>query len=164
MIPFSVLFDGKWEMEYKGKNIFKSFRFYQKGDFLFKFEYVESNSHLDQAITLHFIDFNGKIFLNGEETKTKNKRFPQINMWEGENKSSFELRLIIDEGFVALANSTQVSEGSIYYDSLVFGCAMFYEMLSENKYRFYCNDRDNDDDFDDLIFDLEITKVGNSNE
>ena len=31
--------------------------------------------------------------------------------------------------------------------------------LGEDKFRFYCNDIDWDDDFDDLIFDLEIEKV-----
>ena len=33
------------------------------------------------------------------------------------------------------------------------------EELGEDKFRFYCNDIDWDDDFDDLIFDLEIEKV-----
>ena len=38
-------------------------------------------------------------------------------------------------------------------------CLMIKEELGEDKFRFYCNDIDWDDDFDDLIFDLEIEKV-----
>jgi len=41
---------------------------------------------------------------------------------------------------------------------------MMPKQISENKYRFYCNDHKINDDFDDLIFDLEITKVNNSDE
>ena len=33
---------------------------------------------------------------------------------------------------------------------------MYIEQIGENKLRFYCNDHEIDDDFDDLIFDMEI--------
>ena len=33
---------------------------------------------------------------------------------------------------------------------------MIIEKTGKDSYRFYCNDYENDDDFDDLIFDMEI--------
>ena len=36
----------------------------------------------------------------------------------------------------------------------IYGNAFGVEKLSENLYRFHCNDHRMDDDFDDLIFDI----------
>ena len=43
----------------------------------------------------------------------------------------------------------------------LYGNAFWMEQLSDNRYRFYCNDHRMDDDFDDLIFDLEIESMPN---
>lgn len=37
-----------------------------------------------------------------------------------------------------------------------YGYGYWKEHISENRYRFHCNDHEKDDDFDDLIFDVEI--------
>lgn len=39
--------------------------------------------------------------------------------------------------------------------SNLYGNAFWVEELSKNLYRFHCNDHRMDDDFDDMIFDLE---------
>ncbi len=163
MTPFSVLFGDNIEMEYKGKKIIKLFRFCEKGRFILKFDYVKSNAKNDQSLVIFFTDFKGKMMVDGKEIKPHSKSFPQISFWKGKPKPTICLDLIIESGRIAIANRGQ-SEDSEFYHSLVFGCAMMPEQISENKYRFYCNDHKINDDFDDLIFDLEITKVGNSNE
>ena len=38
----------------------------------------------------------------------------------------------------------------------LYGNAFWMDQHSDNRYRFYCNDHKMDDDFDDLVFDLEI--------
>ncbi len=38
----------------------------------------------------------------------------------------------------------------------LYGNAFWIEPLCEHRYRFHCNDHKMDDDFDDLIFDLEV--------
>ena len=40
--------------------------------------------------------------------------------------------------------------------SLDMGSCFYYEQLGKNQYRCYCNDWEPDDDFDDLIFDIEF--------
>jgi len=161
-LPFSVLFGDDIEMEYKGKKIIKLFRFGEKGRFILKFDFVKSNAENDQALVVFFTDFKGKITVDGKTIKPRGKAFPQLRFWEGNPKKTICFDLIIESGRIAIANRGQ-SEDSEFYHSLVFGCAMMPEQISENKYRFYCNDHKINDDFDDLIFDLEITKVNNPN-
>jgi len=41
----------------------------------------------------------------------------------------------------------------------MYGNAFWIEQLSDTCQRFHCNDHKMDDDFDDLIFDMEIIEV-----
>ena len=43
--------------------------------------------------------------------------------------------------------------------SNLYGNAFWVESFSKNLYRFHCNDHRMDDDFNDLIFDLEIESL-----
>ena len=36
---------------------------------------------------------------------------------------------------------------------------MIIEKQNNNCYKFYCNDHENDDDFDDLIFEMKILDI-----
>ena len=65
---------------------------------------------------------------------------------------------ILEEGNIAISNGC-LRPTTETIACFVDGFAMIKEELGEDKFRFYCNDIDWDDDFDDLIFDLEIEKV-----
>ena len=41
----------------------------------------------------------------------------------------------------------------------LYGNAFWVEQISDTRHRFHCNDHKLDDDFDDLIFDLEIESL-----
>ena len=66
--------------------------------------------------------------------------------------------IYLGEGDIGISNGC-LRPRSDMITCFVEGCAMIKEELGEDKFRFYCNDIDWDDDFDDLIFDLEIEKV-----
>ena len=68
------------------------------------------------------------------------------------------LEVILEEGNIAISNGC-LRPTTETIACFVDGFAMIKEELGEDKFRFYCNDIDWDDDFDDLIFDLEIEKV-----
>ncbi|MGJ0687591.1 hypothetical protein ACR74R_13075 [Mediterraneibacter gnavus] len=86
------------------------------------------------------------------------KKFPQIIFEETWAPKEFELEIILEEGDIGISNGC-LRPRSDMITCFVEGCAMIKEELGEDKFRFYCNDIDWDDDFDDLIFDLEIEKV-----
>ena len=48
------------------------------------------------------------------------------------------------------------SYASGFSAGFLYGNSFWIEQLSDNQYRFHCNDHKMDDDFDDLIFDLKI--------
>lgn len=102
--------------------------------------------------------FKGKIFWNGKRLKKERRRFPQIIFEETWAPKEFELEIILEEGDIGISNGC-LRPTTETITCFVDGFAMIKEELGEDKFRFYCNDIDWDDDFDDLIFDLEIEKV-----
>ena len=111
-----------------------------------------------QVSALYRYDKKGKIFWNGKRLKKERRRFPQIIFEETWVPKEFELEVILEEGNIAISNGC-LRPTTETIACFVDGFAMIKEELGEDKFRFYCNDIDWDDDFDDLIFDLEIEKV-----
>ena len=132
MKPFKWMFEEQnaTEIEYKGKQVSALYRY----------------------------DKKGKIFWNGKRLKKERRRFPQIIFEETWVPKEFELEVILEEGNIAISNGC-LRPTTETIACFVDGFAMIKEELGEDKFRFYCNDIDWDDDFDDLIFDLEIEKV-----
>lgn len=79
-------------------------------------------------------------------------------MTEESNPNGFYVDINSDNGFITINNCSDSIGTGEFYDSLIEGRAMYIEQIGENKLRFYCNDHEIDDDFDDLIFDMEITE------
>ena len=104
------------------------------------------------------MDLKGRYSGMEKRLKKGRRRFPQIIFEETWAPKEFELEIILEEGDIGISNGySKTDVGRI--DCFMGGCAMIKEELGEDKFRFYCNDIDWDDDFDDLIFDLEIEKV-----
>ena len=157
MKPFKWMFEEQnaTKIEYKGKQVSALYRYDKKGKYRLKFTFVSTNSQYEQSIILHLDGFKGKIFWNGKRLKKERRRFPQIIFEETWAPKEFELEIILEEGDIGISNGySKTDVGRI--DCFMGGCAMIKEELGEDKFRFYCNDIDWDDDFDDLIFDLEI--------
>ena len=108
-----------------------------------------------------------------------------VDDYDYDQSIEFEFGIIMDfdiaEGYVRLANASDFlddypemiekisaqtgrtrdqfrgcSYTSGFSAGYLYGNAFWMEQLSDNRYRFHCNDHQMDDDFDDLIFDLEI--------
>ena len=57
-----------------------------------------------------------------------------------------------------ICNGSDLTGTKQFCRSMHMGCAIYIEELGENKYRFNCNDHEIDDDFDDLIYEMEIVQ------
>lgn len=161
MIVFSVQFaeQNSFEIEYKGKKVNAFYTFDRKGTYKLKFSFVSVNSLYSQAIVLHLDSFKGELSIGGQKIKKPKGRFPQLIFSKKHTPKQFELDVILQEGDIAICNGSIDAQVPEICRSLNGGCAMIIEEIEENHLRFYCNDYENDDDFDDLIFDLEIIKV-----
>ena len=158
MKMFSSMFQEQdsYEIEYKGKKINQCFVFDKKGEHILKFSLISSNSEYLQAIIIHWSSFEGQLFINGEEVKKPKKRFPQTILDEKYAPKQFEIRVILHNGRFIICNGSDLLGDESIWRSLYGGCAMIIEEIGENHYRFYCNDHEIDDDFDDFVFEMEI--------
>ena len=124
-----------------------------------KFTFISPSSKYLQAIIIHWDSFKGQLFINGEEVKKPKTRFPQIILDEKYTPKQFEMKVILHSGRFRICNGSDLLGDQKIWRSLYGGCAMIIEEGENNSYTFYCNDHENDDDFDDLIFKMQILDV-----
>lgn len=162
MKMFSLQFSEQdsFEIEYNGKKVNAFYSFNKPGEYILRFTFVSTSSIYLQAIIIHWSTFEGTMYIEGEEVRKPKGRFPQLIFDEKCSPKQFELRVSLKKGELCICNgSLDTSTTQEMWNSLYGGCAMIIEEMENNCFRFRCNDYENDDDFDDLIFDLEITNV-----
>ncbi len=156
MIPNSRAFNGKSSYEFDGKTVYRWHHIHRKGDYNLHFSIKSINSNHKQGIALFFSNFKGRIFLNGDTLPILKGKFKHYTFKEDEiSNGEFILNVHAEEGHIFFGNASEVP-GNNGYECGAFGCAFWIEMIGENHYRFHCNDHEYDDDFNDLIFDMEI--------
>lgn len=87
--------------------------------------------------------------------KIPKNRFPKLNFWYDITPKQFDVEFVVEDGSLTICNGSDPIGTKQFNHTLVFECAMIIEKLGEDKFRFHCNDHENDD-FDDLIFEMEI--------
>jgi hypothetical protein len=158
MTLFSELFEqsqGK-PIIYKNKTIYRAFTLSGPKKIKIIVTFIGKNSKFNQGISFNMFTMEGKLICNGH---TINKGGFEI--WEHSSPKNFELNVEIYKGELNIFNICEDIDhrGSVYEVNLTMGMAFYYEEISNNKYRFYCNDWEPDDDFDDLIFDIEFVNM-----
>ena len=143
-------------IEYKGKTIHRLYRFDKTGEFVFRFTFNSTNSDFTQSIVMFYDEFEGDIFLNDINISKNKKKFSYFAFFEDTSPKQFELKVKLVGGTLEICNGVDPSGTKEGCTTLVWGCALIIEEIAENHFRFYCNDHENDDDFDDLIYELEI--------
>ena len=144
------------EIIYKGQKINRCFNLYKKGKYKLKFTFIKTNSQFIQAIKIFLDDFKGNLIFNGNKIIIPKKKFPQLNFFEDTAPKEFIVEVDLEDGHLSICNGSDPLGTKQFCHSLVFGCAMIIEHFEHNKYRFICNDHEDDEDFDDLIFEMEI--------
>ncbi len=186
MIPNNRAFNGKSYYEFNGKRIFRYQDIQMTGDFELKIKFISVDSPHKQGVALSFFGkprFVGDVFLNGKRFERHRIKEPYYVFEEGVfQDNEFTLRIHIENGGVAISNASDIvgdypglaeklssftgrEHGEIksftsgFTAVTLYGNAFWYERISENRYRYYCNDHTLDDDFDDLIFEMEINRI-----
>ena len=188
MIPNDRTFNGRSYFQEGGKTFFRFQRIEEKGHYQFKIKFVSVNSPYKQGIAFKFSskpEFKGEIIINGVRLeKPKKKRLNYVIEEALFKENEFVAELLLIEGFVVFCNASDILgdypglvdkvaeltgkpaeqfEGKGYTSGFsaanMYGNAFWVEVLSDNRYRFHCNDHKLDDDFDDLIFDVEVVRL-----
>ena len=156
MIPNDRAFNGKSSFEYDDKTYHRWYYLKQLGDCTIKINYVSSNSNNEQGIALFFSNFKGNVLLNGKQLKVLNGLKHYVFYERDIKEKGVELTVHNENGYLYFG--TGANENGIFRCGS-FACAFYIEEITKNHYRFYCNDFEMDDDFDDFIFDIIIEKI-----
>ncbi|MGE5455739.1 MAG: hypothetical protein ACM3O4_01350 [Ignavibacteriales bacterium] len=159
MIYFSELFSQTKDdyIIYQGKKVYSIDRYKLNGNHKVKFAFVSNKSPHEQCIVLSLYGVNCDIYLDGKKYKQPKNKFPTLDLFEKYYGKEIILEINLIDGEIGLCNGAirKIGENEIVtYCS--YGCAMQIEEISSTKKRYYCNDYENDDDFDDLVFEMEI--------
>ena len=187
MIPNERAFNGRETFEEDGKIFYRSYRIDKQGKFQLIIRVISINSKYRQAIAFSLSTkpkFKGTLKINEQKFTPEKKQINYVIPVEIPEKAEIILDLDIMEGYLRIANASDFLDdypelierisaqtgrsreqfrGCSYTSGLsagfLYGNAFWVEQISDTKHRFHCNDHKLDDDFDDLIFDLEIESL-----
>ena len=184
MIPNNRAFNGRETFEYDGKVFYRSYKIKKQGRFRLKLKVIAINSTYRQAIAFSLSSspkFKGTLLINGQNFIPEKKDTNYVMPVALPDQTQIIMDFDVVEGYIRLANASdflddypelieRISQqtnrsrdrfrGNSYTSGFtaayLYGNAFWVETISDKKYRFHCNDHKMDDDFDDLIFDLEV--------
>ena len=144
---------------YKNEKIYLSYIYQTKGRHTVKFKLIYSNSDAERGISLlkhhlkgNIMNTKGEIIAKGGGGVYSNYDFFESNWKENE-----EIIVNLEDGYIKITNGKfKMSRDVRFFDPTDVWQAMKVEKISPTKLRFYCNDTVLEDDFDDLIFEMEI--------
>lgn len=115
--------------------------------------FVKRNSEYLQGVSINMFTMKGTMTCNGITIKKGG-----FAIWEDHSPIDNIIDAEIKGGTLCIFNFSEKTDyrGVKYEVSLQMGSCFYYNQLGKNKYRCYCNDWEPDDDFDDLIFDIEF--------
>lgn len=162
MTGFNYLF-GKAESnitEYKGETIYAVYKYDLKGRHTIKFKLIKSNPNTERGLHFFVNKFRGKIYdHNGKRIAKPKGVYASLmlteNVWKKNKNNEFVLIIDLEDGYINIENGLYKDDCQAFSVSSFWG-AMKFEKISSNIFRFYCNDTELEDDFDDLIFEMEI--------
>jgi hypothetical protein len=161
-------YDGKIDQGiYKGRLINKYLKFTDAGCYKFKFTINSTDSKFQQGIVIMFSrSYNAEIYINGKKISKPKGQFPKIELWENCIPNEFNLYIHLIEGTIYFLNGTAVpvTPELTYCRMMQGGCAIYIEKIGVNHFRLNCNDVEPDDDFNDLIYEIQWEEISDCNE
>lgn len=148
--------------EYKGETIYGMYNYDLKGRHTVKFKLIYANPNRERGLHLFIHHFKGEIYHEDgkKQDKPKSKSiYAEIELpervWRNNGRNEIISTIDLKDGYIGIENGIYDEQGKYFIVSTYWG-AMKTEQISPTITRFYCNDTELEDDFDDLIFDLEI--------
>lgn len=121
--------------------------------------FISTNSDYEQCIGLSLFKFKGAVYINGERVKLGRGEFTGMQFSERTAPQKFNVEIDMKSGVISIYNSARGWREDIINHTPSAVPAMIVDKTGENSYVFHCNDYVYDDDFDDLVFSLEVTKL-----
>ena len=119
--------------------------------------FISSHSEYNQSVVIFFPEnFDGEISVCGKPFRIEKQKFPKLILWKDISLSKVNVCISNFVGRIEVCNGSDPIGTKQFCYCLSRGNAMFIEQVQANRSRFYCNDHVFDEDFDDLIFELEI--------
>lgn len=160
MIPTDRFFDGQAEVAYEGKLYSRIHPIIQTpGKYNLHFKFISTNSEYEQCIGISMCQFKGTAKLDGNKVKLGKGEFTGLKLSEKTAPERFDVELTVVGGAVCIYNSVYGWLADVKNYTPWVLPAMIVEKNGENSYIFHCNDYVYDDDFDDLVFSLVVTKL-----
>lgn len=187
MIPNDRAFSGRETFEEDGKIFYRFYKFGMQGKFQMKIQVISINSDYHQAIAFSLSTdpkFKGTLLINGQRFVPEKKKINYVMPVKLPDNIEIIMDFDVVEGYIYLANASDFLDDypeiiekisaqtgrsreqfrgcsftSGFSAANMYGNAFWVEVLSDNRYRFHCNDHKLDDDFDDLIFDVEVVRL-----
>ena len=97
--------------------------------------------------------------MNGKNIELGKGKFTGLRFSEKTVPKQFDIELDMKSGIVSIDNSVYGWRADIQNYTPWVMPAMIVDKTDENSYIFHCNDYVYDDDFDDLVFSLKVTKL-----
>lgn len=145
---------------YDGKLYSRLYRMIDSpGRYILHFEFISTNSDYEQCIGLSLFKFKGAVYINGERVKLGRGEFTGMQFSERTAPQKFNVEIDMKSGVISIYNSARGWREDIINHTPSAVPAMIVDKTGENSYVFHCNDYVYDDDFDDLVFSLEVTKL-----
>ena len=163
MIPSDKTFNGNEFYEHDGKRYYRWYNLKIDKPYIVNFKLISSNSVNKQGIVLFFSDFQGELYVNNHKVKILKGFKHYLFKTQDLETNDLELQVYPNKGHLFFGNASEDPKG-IGYECGAFGCAFWIEAIDYYTYRFHCNDHEYDDDFDDLVFDVTITKYTDAKE
>lgn len=130
---------------YNGKKVMLADKIELKTKYVFmRLNFISTNSEWIQGI---FLDTKGRFEANGQSTSSC------VVLWENTAPSQVEINIYSEDKILFINNVWNPGDGTMHYGHN--GGALYVERFSDYAI-YHCNDGYPDDDFDDLIFKVEL--------
>ena len=144
---------------YKNEKIYLSYIYETKGSHTLKFKLIYSNSDAERGISLLKSYLKGNIMNTKGEIIAKGGGgiYSSYYLFESNWTKNEEIIVNLEDGYIKITNGKFQMSGDVRFfsDGNVWQ-AMKVEEISPTTLRFYCNDTVLEDDFDDLLFEMDI--------
>lgn len=148
--------------EYKGEKIYQGYEYNLKGRHKIKVRVLADKEDAERVLSFFIYHFKGEIYNEqGQKARKPKTSYACIDFdeyyWDNANHE-FILEIDLEDGYIFIQNGKILNfgGGKRIVDVGNNWFAMKQEKISPTITRFYCNDADNEDDFDDLIFEIEV--------
>ena len=147
--------------EKNGKKIHTWFHLQKIGKFRVELKNIIIDSIRKQGIALFFSEgFRGKVSFNGESLKIPKTKFGHYKFRQEEILTvGFVIDATVENGCLVFANASTEPNCLDSYENSALGREFWIEILSENVYRFHCNDNFEERTYTHFIFDMVITDL-----